>query len=222
MNDKRLGTALAEVCEDRLLTDSGALPEGFEFSEGFEQRMRSIIGTERKPFLRGRLKAGLIIAAIFAAGFCLGMAREPLWNYIVQHDDGGRNISFDVNTVKDPKKKIEQVYELGGLPEGYDLVWESSNREACSRTYGLKKGDGAELYNVIFFGQYIPYIYYDAHFSDNARYCFDEDGTQYYVDETPEWSGAVWYQDGYVFLVSGSLPKDKILDLCKTLKKSES
>lgn len=208
---------LAEVCEERLLSCENTLPEGFEFSEEFERRMSGIIGARQKPYLRGRLKAALVIAVIFAAGFCLGMGCEPIWNYIIKSNpDGSKNVTFDVGSIENPKRIIEEVYELA-IPEDYEL-YDSLLRN--DRTMQLwRRWHGGE--GDIFFAQYIPEVYFDATFGGTAAYYFDDDGTQYYMDERDDGAGAAWERDGYVFVLSGSLNKDEVLRLCKTLKISK-
>ena len=53
---------------------------------------------------------------------------------------------------------------------------------------------------------------------------YEEDGIQYMFGEAEDlnYSSVVWYQQGYVFLITGDLPKNELLKLCKTLKIEES
>lgn len=221
MKDKKLGSVLAEVCEKELLAPSTALPSDFEFSKTFEEKMHSIIGTDKKPYVRKRLKTIFIIAAVLAAGSCLSMVTEPRWNYVVQQIDGGKNVSFNVSAVSINKDSIEQTYEIGPLPERYTLCFENKSEESITQIWGIYSEKTHTSSDSICFGQYIPSIYQDVQFSDKAGYCFGDDGTQYYIDETDEGSAVVWFKDGYVFLLSGSLNKDEMLKLCKTLKISQ-
>ncbi len=217
MKDKQFGSALAQVCEQKLLVQSTALPADFEFSKDFEEKMRRIIGKEQKPCVRKRLKTVFIIAAILAAGSCLAMRTEPDWNYIVKDCTCGKNVSFDVRAVSINKDNIEQTYEIGSMPQRYKLCFENKSQDGVTQLWGDKNTST----DSICFGQYIPSIYQDVHFSDKAGYFFGDDGTQYYIDETEDGSAVAWFRDGYVFLLSGSLNKDEMLKLCKTLKISE-
>lgn len=221
MKDKQLGAAAAQVCEQKLLAQSTALPADFEFSKSFEEKMRRIIGKDQKPCVRKRLKTVFIIAAILAAGSCLGMVTQPRWNYIVQNLNGCKNVSFDVSTVSINKNSIEQTYEIGPLPERYTLCFENKSEESIIQLWGIYSEDTHTSSDGIYFGQFIPSIYQNVQFSDKAGYCLGDDGTQYYIDKTDDGSAVAWFKDGYVFLLSGSLNKDEMLKLCKTLKISK-
>ena len=169
MNDKKLGSAVAQVCEEKLLT-----------------KMRSIIGKDRKPCVRKRIKTVFIIAAMLAAGSCLAMRAEPDWNYIVKDCTCGKNVSFDVSAVSSTKGSVEQTYEIGPLPERYTLCYENISRDSVSQLWGIYSEETHTSSDSIYFGQYIPSIYQDVQFSDKAGYYFGEDGTQDYTDETDE------------------------------------
>lgn len=214
MNDKQLGAVLADICEKDLLAGDDPLPADFEFSEEFEIKMRSIVISDPKPSIRGRLKAALVIAAVVASGFTLGMRNAPGWNYFVEKQDCGKNVSFNVSSVNDPKDAIREVYEVA-VPKRFDFSFEYLSDCGITHVWNGKTNES------VCFAQYTPSGYCDAQFSENARCCFGADGTQYYIDETEEGTAAMWYQDGYVFLVSGSLTKDEAMDMCKTLKISE-
>lgn len=218
MKDKQLGMALAEVCEQKLLAKSTSLPADFEFSKCFEDKMRKIIGKDQKPCVRKRVKTVFIIAAVLAASSCLAMRTEPDWNFIVKDCTGGKNVSFDVSSVDQTKNSIEQTYEIGPLPERYTLCFENKSEENITQLWGIYSEDTHTSSDGIYFGQFIPSIYQSVSFSDKAGYCFGDDGTQYYIDENDEGTAVVWFRDGYVFLLSGSLSKNEMLGLCKTLK----
>ena len=49
-----------------------------------------------------------------------------------------------------------------------------------------------------------------------------EDGIQYYIAEPSEgYTAVIWYQDGYVMVVSGTVDKNEALDLCRSVKIKE-
>ena len=217
MKDKQLGAALAEVCEQKLLAKSTSLPADFDFSKCFEDKMRRILGKDQKPCVRKRVKTVFIIAAVLAASSCLAMRTEPDWNFIVKDCTGGKNVSFDVSSVDQTKNSIEQTYEIGAMPQRFSLGFENESPDGITQIWSDKQ----KASEGICFGQFIPSIYQSVSFSDKAGYCFGDDGTQYYIDENDEGTAVVWFRDGYVFLLSGSLSKNEMLGLCKTLKISE-
>ena len=221
MNNKEFGAALAEICETKLLAEELSLPEDFEFSESFEAKMSGIIGKERKPFLRGRLKAALIIAAIFAAGFCISMTNKMKWNYTAEDSDGGRTVNFNIGSVEDFKLSLDEIYTLDGIPKEYTRVICDNMLFASVQIWVDAPDNG----NSIHFCQSIPSAYKDAFFPEEMTLSlYEEDGIQYMFGEAEDlnYSSVVWYQQGYVFLITGDLPKNELLKLCKTLKIEES
>lgn len=231
MKDNEFRRALSQACESRLAlaSDCPEIPDDYHFSDRFESSMRQAglsrcISVSRRPKLWHRVRIGLFIAVIFAAGFCLGMGRMPLWNYVVHNTDKGRAISFDLSTADDPKKKIEEVYTFTGAPEGYICEGTETCNLYTHEIWTKKKSETETETGIIFFAQYIPAIYRDAIITEETE-CeyFIVDGIQYYLMTEPDssYTGIVWYNGDYVFLLSGDFNKDEAIDLCKTVKLKE-
>ena len=77
MNDSKLGAALRSVCEPDLELLCSFSGEEYEFSEGFERRMKSVFRPQKRISIKNRIKTALIVAAIFATvaffgGFVVG------------------------------------------------------------------------------------------------------------------------------------------------------
>ncbi|MBR1422138.1 MAG: DUF4367 domain-containing protein [Ruminococcus sp.] len=228
MGDEILKQALAEVCGNEYQAEPfcGDIPDSYRFSHRFEKRMAKALGTagsitvSGKPNIRKRMKIALVAAVIFSAGFMLGMAREPIWNFITHKVDGGSQLSFDTSTVDDPETSINEVYTLTGLPNDYELL-DSTHSKVSATELWVKQSEGADhADNIIYFGQYIAAVYTDAFIPDDAKngYYIDSNGTQYYISESEDYTSVVWYNGDYVLLLTGSFNKDEMLDLCKTVK----
>ena len=173
-----------------------------------------------RPNIRKRIRIALVAAVIFSAGFLLGMAREPIWNFITQKVDDGSQLSFDTSTVDDPETRINEVYTLTGLNDDFELLDSTLSKVSATELW-VKQGEGTDhADNIVYFGQYIAAVYTDAFIPDGAEnsYYIDENGTQYYISESEKYTSVVWYNGDYVLLLSGGFTKDEMLKLCKTLK----
>ncbi|SDB53315.1 protein of unknown function [Ruminococcaceae bacterium FB2012] len=180
--------------------------------------MRGIFKPEKRVCLRRRLKIGLLIAAIFAAGFCLGMSRSLLWSYSTESADGGRMINFNTGSVADRKKHLDEIYTLGGVPSDFKL-----NISDYANHYTMKIwSDKPENGRFIYYSQCVAAAYKDAFYPEGTKITMVQDGgIQYMIGEfgeTADYTTVVWYQHGYVFFLSGNLPKEEYLNLAKTLK----
>ena len=218
MNDEMLGAAARSVCEPELarLCSYDGIDE-YQFSEEFESRMRSIFKPEKRINIRRRIKTALLIAAIFAAGFCIGMSNKMRWNYTAEDTDSGRLLNFNIGSVDDRKKHLEEVYTLDGLPQGYTRVICENKSYSSVQIWTDDPDEG----HIIFFDQCVPAAYRDAFYPDKTELClYEEDGIQYMFGEIKDedFTSVLWYQHGYVFLITGELSKEELLRLCKTLK----
>ena len=225
MEENMLSSELFENYENSLISKNDArLPKGFKFSKGFEERMQKITGSPR-IHIRKRLKLAFMAAAILSIGFLLGMAAKPKWGYTTRQVDEGIYLTFDVSTIKDPKKSIEEKYTLAGIPEGLELDDQSwlNTDYLYSEAWCTFDGKGNGHIDV-YFGQYIPAAYRNIYISDkDEKYLVTEENSiQYFIvtpdDKDKSFTSVIWYQDGYVFLVDANMNKDETINLCKTLK----
>lgn len=211
--------ALSSVCESELLGNER--DEEIEFSAAFEQRMEDIIHPKEKVYIRKRLKIALAMAAMLAAGFLVGMTSGGRWGFFFDKTDEGLYATFDVTSVKDPKKKITEVYELGFIPEGYTLTDSHVHPFGQYVNYFYEVADrGEKDWKCIFFSQGVPYSYRDVYIGkDDKSSIITEGELQYYINQPEEnYTIVVWYQDGYVMVLSATLGKDDALELCRSVR----
>lgn len=217
MNDSKLGAAVRSVCRpdlERLCS----LEEGacYEFSEEFESRMQDIFKPKKRISIRRRIRTGLLIAAIFAAGFCLGMTNKQLWNYSAERSEGGRMLTFNIDSVEDRKKHLEEVYTLSGMPGEYQRVIYENTSYSSVQIWMDKPDNGS----AVFFDQCVAAAYKDAFYPDGAEITMtEENGIQYMISTLPgeDYHAIVWYQHGYVFMISGGLSPDQLLSLSRSI-----
>lgn len=231
MNEDKLKSALAEVCEGELFSEPecDAIPDSYTFSDSFERKMQLALGQQeaappRKGSIKSRMKLALVIAAVFSVGFLLGMAREPIWNFITQKTDGGRKISFNTSAVDDPYRRITEIYTLTGIDGDYKLL-NTERTFSSAMEIWVKQGENTEnAEDLIFFSQYMPAAYTDAFIPDEADngYYIDDDGTQYYISEGENYTAVIWYNGDYVMLLSGGKSKEEMLSLSKTVKMKQT
>ena len=216
MNDSRLGAAVRTVCEPELELLCSYDGEEYEFSEGFESRMQDIFKPRKRISIRRRIRTGLLIAAIFAVGFCLGMTNRQLWDYSTEQHDGGWMFNFNIDSVEDRKKHIEEIYTITGLPEKFKRVI-CDNKSYCSVQIWM---DDMNNGRTVFFDQSVPAAYRDAFYPEDTEISMmTKDGLQYMISETPgqEYRVLVWYQYGYVFFISGEMSSEELLRLSRTI-----
>ena len=123
MDNRILCAALSNVCEEELLGFYGeSAYEEHTFSKRFEGKMRTIIHPSEPVNIKKRIRLAFVAAAILAAGFLLGMSSGGKWGFDINKNEDGVYASFNVDSVKDAKKKVTDRYELGFVPQGAILT----------------------------------------------------------------------------------------------------
>ena len=221
MEENMLSSKLFENYENSLISKNDArLPKGFKFSKGFEERMQKITGSPR-IHIRKRLKLAFMAAAILSIGFLLGMSSGGKWGFDISKNEDGIYASFNVDSVKDAKKKVTDRYELGFVPQGYEQIEEYIQPFGQSISYFYAKDTGSDDdWQTVSFCCCTPYYYRNVFLGDEGkRSIIVEDGIQYYIAEPSEgYTAVIWYQDGYVMVISGTIAKNEALDLCRSVK----
>ena len=222
MDKALLCTALSNVCEEELLSSmQQGIYEEHKFSKAFEEKMQSIIHPKEPINIRKRLRLALVLAAVLAAGFLLGMTAGRTWGFKMQEKEDGIYASFDVDTVKDAKRKVNELYELTYIPEGYELRDKYINPFGQSVSYMYdNNAENDDEWKVITYSVFTPYYYRNIFLgNEGKRSTAFEDGIQYYISEPSEdYTAVIWYQDGYVMVISGTIAKNEALDLCKSVE----
>lgn len=218
MNDTALSLAIERDMEGSLqaFTDCAEVGEDYRFSRSFEKRMEEIISETSHPAPRRisvsrRLKTALVIAAIFAAGFLLGAARAPLWNFVMNLSSG--RISFQPPENSAPQKTMGLAYTLTAVPEGYQLFYNELTPLSAAECY--QSADGG----YILFDQQVASGFEEYEVQGaKGYYVTDEDGTQYFVYSDGAYTAVKWWNGDYIFSLYSSIDKETALDLCKTAK----
>lgn len=125
---------------------------------------------------------------------------------IEPHEDLWRN--------EEKPQTIEEVYELGWIPEGYEMEKEQNGEYVTTHTYSNKKQN-----ERIILEQYCVAIYYSIKEQEGYQE-IKEDGKKYYYLDGAEEKTLVWYEDGYQFILRADLELDEILKMSRKLEKS--
>ncbi|MFW5652199.1 MAG: DUF4367 domain-containing protein [Acetivibrio ethanolgignens] len=107
---------------------------------------------------------------------------------------------------------IETVYELGWVPEGYEKVKEKKTDFSAVQVYYSVKKDSR-----IHLEQYCVIMYFSIKEEKNYKEIL-EDGIKFYFLNGEDENTAVWYQNGYQFVIRGSVQQDEALKLIKNIQ----
>lgn len=222
--DTILSVSAREYAEEKLST-SLYREDDFVFSDKFEKKMKKMMKSEyncyhRMTLTRTRrfLSAAAIVSVVLLASLSVGAVRDTIANFFVHTFDGHDTIAVPSSNARYPEK-IEKWYELSALPKEYKLIEEDVSGDSALLTYS----DGEDEFN---FDQYIKAGYeadIDSENSENTEEIYN--GIKYLVSvmETEQGDSVdvVWDNGEYVFMASGSFPKDKMLEICDSIKTVE-
>lgn len=219
-DNEALLKALSDVYSDKTEEYLNSLSDdGYEYSEKYNRKIRKIIKMQRRPyftFLSTALKYGVCAAVsiivftgsiITVSAFC-----EPLHDFIVNIFSD--NLKVTVGDLGNAPTEITEYYEIGNLPEGFDLIFQVSERQLASTSYSNNT-------NYIYFGQYAKEFYKDIDF-ENTEFLLDENNQEYLISELKDGTlGIVWDNGDYVLHINSNLPREEILEICKSVRVKE-
>ena len=219
--DVILSKAVSGYMKEWLLSDEFRTDK-FSTSKSFEKKMSKMLKSEHSLYhkvtlTRGRriLCACIAIIILLLSSLSVTAVREAVANFFIEHFSNHNHIVFSTESDVSYPTKVEKVYELGYVPEGYELTDKSVMDTSVSYTYS---NDGGM---VLFVGQWTK-----DHFSvsaDNERSHLTSefiDGREYLINtyEDDEIIDMFWDNGEYIFEVLAYLPKDDVVNLCKSLK----
>ena len=119
--EEALRQCCADYCEEIPCSE-----EDIDLGEDYEKYMNSLIRRSKKPFRRcfdtaGKRAAGIAAAFLVMIGCSISISavREPIVGFLTNTYDKYVELFFDENDVEKAPTKIETVYTLGAVPEGY-------------------------------------------------------------------------------------------------------
>lgn len=235
VNEDEFMAALDEM-EERELAELEAIAaeaeasekEPHEFSEEFmakqETLIREVEEREKMPFIYRFVntpvkKAAIIAVLVGVVALGFGGQSEAGKNPIVKffQERYGDHVEIepheDLWQNEEKPQTIETVYELGWVPEGYEKVEEEVFKPFTMQVYGKRGGD-----EEIILEQYCVVMYYSLKEEKNYKE-ITEEGIKFYFLKGDDENSAVWYQDGYQFVLRGDISQDEALKLIKSNQK---
>lgn len=212
--------ALSDVYSDKTEEYLDSLSDdGYEYSEKYDRKIKKIIKAKRKPhsiFMSNALKYGVCAAAsiivLTASVITVSAFREPIHDFIVNIFSD--NLKVTASDVGNAPTEITEHYEIGSIPEGFELVFQTSERELASTSY--RNND-----DYIYFGQYTKNSYKDIDF-ESYEFYLDENKQEYIISEFKEGELCVIWDNGdYILHINSNLTREEILELCKSVRVRE-
>ena len=192
------------------------------FSPAFGEKMASLIAKERRgswQLLSPRRRRALVVAAILAAALlltaCSPTLRQAVTELIVTFHE--RFVNYGATA--SPHEKIETVYVLDPVPEGFELVSQEQQSAAFIKT--VYRDPQNQQMTLRQFVSSAPSSFMDA--EHGAVLLLEADGFEVlaYLSETL--SHLTWIYDGYYMHLSyfGELDTDQALSLTASLTPME-
>ncbi|MBR6627253.1 MAG: DUF4367 domain-containing protein [Lachnospiraceae bacterium] len=219
-DNETLLKALSDMYSDKTEEYLNSLSDDdYEYSEKYNRKIRKIVKSQRKPhykFLSNVLKYGVcaVVSIIVFSGSIITVSAfcKPLHDFIVNIFSD--NLKVTVSDIGNAPTEIIEHYEIGNLPEGFDVIFQVSERQLASTSYSNST-------NYIYFGQYAKEFYKDIDF-DNSEFYLDENNQEYLISELNVGGlGVIWDNGDYVLHINSDLPREELLEICKSVRIEE-
>ena len=212
--------ALSDVySENTELLLNSLSDDGYEYSKKHNRKIQKIIKRQRRPyssFMNNAVKYAICAAAsviIITGSFATVSAfYEPLHDFIVSIFSD--NTKVTVSNIGNAPTEINEFYEISSIPDGFNINYQVTEKQITSALYSSSE-------NYIYFGQYVKSVYKDIEF-DNSEFYIDENKQEFLISEIEEDGYCVIWDNGdYVLHINSNLPKEEILEICKSVKLKE-
>lgn len=220
-----LGVAMQELFDEQtaeLLQDIDR-SEPHIFSRRHEKKMQKLFKRQRKPYFKfictASRRAACIAAAIVivsASAMSVKAVRETVFDFFTSVFSDHQVISTDTESNDGYPKTIEEEYRISKLPQGFKQQYHNRTETMVDIPYYSSD-------SRIMFTQFTKDSFRIT-FTDEAKTqeFTDTDGQKYQVVITEYETVYIWDNGRYVFMVSGSLDKETMLDLCRSVKPQQS
>ena len=181
--------------------------------------MQKLFKMQRKPYFRlvctASRRAACIAAAIVivsASAMSVKAVRETVFDFFTSVFSDHQVISADTGSNDGYPDTIEEEYRISKLPQGFKQQYHNRTETMVDIPYYSRS-------SRILFTQFTKDSFRIT-FTDEAKMqeFTDTDGQKYQVVITEYETVYIWDNGRYVFMVSGSLDKDKMIELCRSVK----
>ena len=220
-----VGVALQEHFDEQtaeLLQDVDRF-EPHIFSKRHEKKMQKLFKRQRKPYFKlvcsASRRAACIAAAIVivsASSMSVKAVRETVFDFFTSVFSDHQVISADTGSNDGYPDTIEEEYRISKLPQGFKQQYHNRTETMVDITYYSRS-------SRILFTQFTKDSFRIT-FTDEAKMqeFTDTDGQKYRIVITEYETVCIWDNGRYVFMVSGRLDKDKMIELCRSAKPQQS
>lgn len=212
-----IAQAISEVFDEQ--ADQLESGEAHTFSRRHEKKMRRLIKRQRKPYFRLICKAGRRAACVFAAIVVMSVSamsvkavRKTVFDFVTNIFSDHKTVTTDSESHGSYPKTIEQEYRITALPDGYKQVY-------CHRTETMVDTPYYSADSRILFAQHTKDSF-SIIFTDDAKIedYTDSDGQKYQVVGAGYESVYIWDNGRYVFEITGSLDREKMIEICRSVQ----
>lgn len=218
MYDDILRQAFHEYMDERIESDIYREDE-FETSEAFEKKMAKMIKSHYNIYhkitltrVRKVLCIAAIIVALLLSSLSVGAVREFVANFFVSHFSDHDRLTANKEEGTYPTK-LEELYELGYIPEGYGLADKSVLDNGAIYIYNSENASMMFVQSTMEAFSTVV----DNEFTTQSTEVYN--GQEYFINDHNDGSYTfVWDNGRYIFELSAGLPKETIVDLCNSLK----
>ena len=222
--NKKLNQILDEIIDDAAraaVEDIGNRmsdpQEEMEFSERHEKIMQQLFQKERKKARKKKWisytkrAACFLLLLVVVSGitiFSVDAWRIKFLNFVLESGEPNTNYNFNEggNTYSD-----EEI-TLGYLPEGFELVENTSNRESITLTFAKDDWYFTFTVNSI-----------DATSSvdtqDGSAERITINGNEAIFTTNPNMNAVIWHDDKYSYRVIGNITKEELIQIAKNVEK---
>lgn len=198
----------------------------FETSQKFEKKMEKIIKSRssfyHKVTLTGLRRVACAIVAIiilFCCSLTVGAVRNAIKDFFIKTFSTHDRITASENVSKKYPKTIEKIYELGYVPEGFELT--DKIIDSTSTTYSYFNNDFSK---VVFFQQLTKSSWAIGQDNENSTKSIEiinDIEVVIYTSTNSSDISLFWNNGEYFFSLSGTFNKNEAIEMCKSLKIKE-
>lgn len=216
-----LGMALQELFDEQTLEFLQDIDrsEPHIFSQRHDKKMQKLFKRQRKPYFKlistaGRRAACIALAIVMlsASAMSVKAVRETFFAFVTSVFSDHQVISTDTDSNGGYPKTIEEQYRITSLPDGYKQAYRQSTETMVDIPYYSAD-------SRILFVQHTKDSF-SITFTDDAKIedCTDSDGQKYQVVRAGYESVYIWDNGRYIFEITGSLDRDKMLKICRSVQ----
>ena len=216
-----VGVALQELFDEQTLEFLQDV-DRFEphiFSKRHDKKMKKLFKRQRKPYFKLISTAGRRAACVFAAIVVLSSSamsvkavRKTFFDFITSVFSDHQVISADTGSNDGYPDTIEEEYRISKLPQGFKQQYHNRTETMVDIPY---YSSDSRIISTQFTKDSFEIIFTDEAKTEEFA---DTDGQKYQIVVTEYETVYIWDNGRYVFMVSGDLDKETMLDLCRSVK----